>query len=197
MRQLAVITAKVKQITCCSSFPVFFLKTGKISTHLLMTRISPESANYLWPSPCPAHQLGQAWKAFRVPGSNQAVLQRHRVGSWIRPLATRQGRLFASKEKVALDVFSGLFKKVVEKANSLASSCGGAKWNGFRLVAIDGTKKNVPYSEELAQTLGVPHGVHYPQLLSWAHYARSRGENSVPLKNKTQLRLGGNYKTLW
>lgn len=73
-----------------------------------------------------------------------------------------------ARKKVPLDVFSGLFKKAVEKANSLASSCGGAKWNGFRLVAIDGTKKNVPYSEELAQTLGVPHGAHYPQLLSCA-----------------------------
>ena len=73
-----------------------------------------------------------------------------------------------ARKKVPLDVFSGLFKKAVEKANSLASNCGGAKWNGFRLVAIDGTKKNVPYSEELAQTLGVPHGAHYPQLLSCA-----------------------------
>lgn len=73
-----------------------------------------------------------------------------------------------ARKKVPVDVFSGLFKQAVEEATSLASNCGGAKWNGLRLVAIDGTKKNVPYSEELAQTLGVPHGAHYPQLLSCA-----------------------------
>lgn len=28
---------------------------------------------------------------------------------------------------------------------------------------------------------------------SWAHYARSGGTNSVPLENKSQLRLGGNH----
>jgi hypothetical protein len=73
-----------------------------------------------------------------------------------------------ARKKVPFDVLSGLFEKAVEQATGLASSCGGAKWNGFRLVAIDGTKKNVPYSEELVQTFGVPHGAHYPQLLSCA-----------------------------
>ena len=73
-----------------------------------------------------------------------------------------------ARKKVPLDVFSGLFKNAVEQAHNLASSCGSARWNGFRLVAIDGTKKNVPYSKELAQTFGVPHGAHYPQLLSCA-----------------------------
>lgn len=73
-----------------------------------------------------------------------------------------------ARKKAPFDVFSGLFKNAVEKANSLASSCGGARWNGFRLVAIDGTKKNVPHSEELAQEFGVPQGAHYPQLLSCA-----------------------------
>jgi len=73
-----------------------------------------------------------------------------------------------ARKKVPLDVFSGLFKKAVEKAHNLASSCGSARWEGFRLVAIDGTKKNLPHSKELAQTFGVPHGAHYPQLLSCA-----------------------------
>ena len=73
-----------------------------------------------------------------------------------------------ARKKVPFDVFSGLFKKAVEKATSLASSYAGAKWKGFRLVAIDGTKKNLPQSKELAQEFGVPHGAHYPQLLSCA-----------------------------
>jgi len=55
-----------------------------------------------------------------------------------------------ARKKVPFDVLSGLFEKAVEQATGLASSCGGAKWNGFRLVAIDGTKKNVSYSEKLA-----------------------------------------------
>ena len=73
-----------------------------------------------------------------------------------------------ARKKVPFDVFSGLFKKAVEQATSLASSYAGTKWKGFRLVAIDGTKKNLPYSDELAQEFGVPHGAHYPQLLSCA-----------------------------
>ena len=53
-----------------------------------------------------------------------------------------------ARKKVPLDVFSDLFKKAVEKATGLALSCGGARWNGFRLVAIDGTKKNAPHSRK-------------------------------------------------
>ena len=73
-----------------------------------------------------------------------------------------------ARRKLPFDVFGGLFEEAVEKATSLGSTFGEAKWKGFRLVAIDGTKKNMPYSEELARAYGIPHGAHYPQLLSCA-----------------------------
>ena len=73
-----------------------------------------------------------------------------------------------ARRKLPFDVFAALFKESVEKATSLAATFGGATWKGFRLLAIDGTKKNMPYSEELAESYGIPYGAHYPQLLSCA-----------------------------
>jgi hypothetical protein len=73
-----------------------------------------------------------------------------------------------ARRKLPFDVFAALFKESVEKATSLAATFSGATWKGFRLLAIDGTKKNMPYSEELAESYDIPHGAHYPQLLSCA-----------------------------
>lgn len=77
---------------------------------------------------------------------------------------------FRARKKLPFDVLSELFQKAVNKAAELASTLGGSTWKGHRVLAIDGTKKNMPYSEQLAESYRVPHGAHYPQMLSCALY---------------------------
>jgi hypothetical protein len=71
-----------------------------------------------------------------------------------------------ARRKLPFEVMADLFQRAVDRAEEL----GAFTWNGFRLLAIDGTKKNLPYSEQLADFYGVPHGAHYPQMLSCALY---------------------------
>jgi len=77
---------------------------------------------------------------------------------------------FRARKKLPFDVLSDLFQKAVNQAGDLASTLGGSTWKGHRVLAIDGTKKNMPYSEQLAESYCVPHGAHYPQMLSCALY---------------------------
>lgn len=69
-----------------------------------------------------------------------------------------------ARTKLPFALLSSLFQKAVDQANDLAGkTC--PRWNGFRLLAIDGTMKNLPNSQELRDVFGVPYGGHYPQLL--------------------------------
>jgi hypothetical protein len=77
---------------------------------------------------------------------------------------------FRARKKVPFDVMSELFQGAVNKATELAALLGVSTWNGHRVLAIDGTKKNMPHSEQLVEAFGVPHGAHYPQMLSCALY---------------------------
>lgn len=75
-----------------------------------------------------------------------------------------------ARKKLPLGVLSELFRKAADKAVGLAATLGGSTWKGHRVLAIDGTKKNMPHSEQLAESYGVPHGAHYPQMLACALY---------------------------
>lgn len=78
--------------------------------------------------------------------------------------------LFRARKKVPFEVFSELFQGAVEKATELATLFAGSTWKGHRVLAIDGTKKNMPHSAQLVEAYSVPHGGHYPQMLSCALY---------------------------
>lgn len=75
---------------------------------------------------------------------------------------------FKARRKLPVEAVSDLFANAVERATTLARQTGKATWNGLRVLAIDGTKKNLPYSEELVKTFGRPSEAHYPQMLSCA-----------------------------
>ena len=77
---------------------------------------------------------------------------------------------FRSRKKLPFNVLAELFLGAVDKATELAANLGGSTWKGFRVLAIDGTKKNMPLSEQLAEAYNVPYGAHYPQMLSCALY---------------------------
>ncbi|MDH4319428.1 MAG: transposase [Desulfobulbaceae bacterium] len=71
-----------------------------------------------------------------------------------------------------------IFENAVSQAVSMASEREETTWKGFRVVAIDGTKKNLVHSKELVDNFGVPHGAHYPQMLTCALYD---GFSKIPL----------------
>jgi hypothetical protein len=75
---------------------------------------------------------------------------------------------FRARKKVPFEVMSELFEGAVNKATELSALLGVSTWKGHRVLAIDGTKKNMPHSEQLVEAFGVPHGAHYPQMLSCA-----------------------------
>ena len=77
---------------------------------------------------------------------------------------------FRARKKVPLELMSELLQGAVNKATELANLLGISTWKGHRVLAIDGTKKNMPHSEQLVEAFGVPHGAHYPQMLSCALY---------------------------
>jgi hypothetical protein len=80
------------------------------------------------------------------------------------------GAFVRSRQKIPLELFQGLYDQAVEQVTEQAERFGETRWNGYRVFAIDGTKKNLPHSAELAEQFGVPEGAHYPQALVCALY---------------------------
>jgi len=75
-----------------------------------------------------------------------------------------------ARKKLPTEALMEIFENAVSQAGSMASEREKSTWKGFRVVAIDGTKKNLPHSKELVDNFGVPHGAHYPQMLTCALY---------------------------
>jgi len=106
----------------------------------------------------------------------QAVVDRYfselgLIGSGAeRPTPPTAGAFTRSRQKIPLELFQGLFDQVVEQVTDQAAQFGAHRWNGFRVFAIDGTKKNLPHSAELVEHFGVPEGAHFPQTLVCALY---------------------------
>ncbi len=75
-----------------------------------------------------------------------------------------------ARQKLPLDLFSGLFSEAVSKAQEMAARIGETTWCGFRVLAVDGTKKIMPYSEQLEAFFGIPSGASFPQMLACALY---------------------------
>ena len=75
-----------------------------------------------------------------------------------------------ARQKLPLDIFRELFGKAVSKAEEMAAQIGETTWHGFRVLAIDGTKKIMTYSEQLEAFFGIPSGSSFPQMLACALY---------------------------
>lgn len=88
-------------------------------------------------------------------------------------LAFSQGRCVKPPDKAAFQrarqkipgkVCQILFAEAVNYAQSLASQHDQLTWNGFRVYAIDGTKKTLPASDELSDFFEAPRHAHFPQM---------------------------------
>jgi len=75
-----------------------------------------------------------------------------------------------ARKKLPLDVLHGLYAKAATMAMELAGRFESLKWRGFRVLGVDGTKKNMPASEELAAFYGIPSGGVRPQMLCLTLY---------------------------
>ena len=71
-----------------------------------------------------------------------------------------------ARKKIPVEVFQMLFAEAVDYAQSLTRQQTTLTWNGFRVYAIDGTKKNLPLSEELEEYFEVPPRAHFPQMIT-------------------------------
>jgi hypothetical protein len=71
-----------------------------------------------------------------------------------------------ARQKVPPEVLQIIFAKACEYAQSLARQHAKLTWNGFRVCAIDATKKNLPHSEELMDFFEAPHHAHFPQMIT-------------------------------
>jgi len=71
-----------------------------------------------------------------------------------------------ARKKIPVEVCQILFAEAVAYAQSLARQHEKLTWNGFRVYAIDGTKKNLPDREELRDFFEAPHHAHFPQMIT-------------------------------
>jgi hypothetical protein len=71
-----------------------------------------------------------------------------------------------AREKFPVEVFQTLFAQPTEYAQTLAGQHSKLTWNGFRVYAIDGTKKNLPHGEELLDFFETPSHAHFPQRIT-------------------------------
>lgn len=69
-----------------------------------------------------------------------------------------------ARQKIPVKVCQILFAEAVAYAHSLARQQDKLTWNNFRVYAIDGTKKNLPASDELSDFFEAPHHAHFPQM---------------------------------
>jgi hypothetical protein len=69
-----------------------------------------------------------------------------------------------ARQKIPAKVFQILFAAAVAYAQSLAEQHDQLTWNGFRVYAIDGTKKTLPASDELSDMFEAPQNAHFPQM---------------------------------
>jgi hypothetical protein len=79
-------------------------------------------------------------------------------------------RFFPDRQSLQLLLDTRFFSRVrrlsLAYAHSLALQQDQLTWNGFRVCAIDGTKKNLPASDELSDFFGAPHHAHFPQMIT-------------------------------
>jgi hypothetical protein len=61
-----------------------------------------------------------------------------------------------ARKKLPVEVFQILFAQATEYAQTLDRQHSKLTWNGFRVYAIDDTKKNLPHSEELLDFYEAP-----------------------------------------
>lgn len=71
-----------------------------------------------------------------------------------------------ARKKIPVEVCQILFAEAVAYAQSLTRQHEKLTWNGFRVYAIDGTKKNLPDSEELRDFFEASRHAHFPQMIT-------------------------------
>ena len=71
-----------------------------------------------------------------------------------------------ARQKIPVKVCQILFAEALAYAQSLARQQAKLTWIGFRVYAIDGTKKNLPDSDELRDFFDGPHHAHFPQMIT-------------------------------
>jgi hypothetical protein len=80
--------------------------------------------------------------------------------------APDQAAFARARKKLPRAVLEELFDKGVTAAQALAATSTALLWKGMRVFAIDGTKKNLPDSQELRNYFGASEEAHFPQMIT-------------------------------
>jgi len=73
-----------------------------------------------------------------------------------------------ARKKIPYTIMEDLFEKTATFARQLAEKNSSLLWKGFRVFGIDGTKKNLPDSQQLRDCFEAPDGANFPQMLTCA-----------------------------
>lgn len=94
-----------------------------------------------------------------------------RGGLWPKAQAPGRGALSKARAKVPWEAFREMLEKTVALAYEIWPARPGDRWHGMNVLAIDGSKFDLPATEEIRQDfdpksgLGAPGKGHYPQCL--------------------------------
>ncbi len=104
-----------------------------------------------------------------------------RSGLWPKTEAPGRGALSKARAKVPWEAFREMLEKAVALAYEIWPARPGDRWHGMNVMGIDGSKFNLPATEEIRKCfdpesgLGVPGKGHYPQCLVSTLYDVFRG----------------------
>ena len=99
-----------------------------------------------------------------------------RSGLWPDAEAVQRSSLTKARKKVCWTIFRDLLQKAVELAYSLFPREPSYLWHGFTVIAFDGSKYDLPATEEIRQEFDPQSGFqyegrgHYPQCLVMTAY---------------------------
>lgn len=94
-----------------------------------------------------------------------------RSGLWPQAQAPGRSALSKARGKIPWEAFREMLQKAVALAYEIWPERPGDRWHGMHVLAIDGSKFDLPATEEIRQEfdpqsgLGVPGKGHYPQCM--------------------------------
>jgi len=94
-----------------------------------------------------------------------------RSGLWPDADAVHRSAVTKARKKLSWRVFDSLLKKSVKLAYEIWPNSSEYTWHGMTVIAFDGSKYNLPASDEIRKTFGSESGLefpgkgHYPQYL--------------------------------
>ncbi len=104
-------------------------------------------------------------KAQGVDGkSGEFFKQARRSGLWPDADAVHRSAVTKARKKLSWQVFDSLLKEAVQLAYKLWPDSSEYTWLGMTVIALDGSKYNLPASNEIRETFDPESGLEFPAM---------------------------------